>query len=548
MSTDVPHPPAGDAAPPHPSLPDDLAHCQQMILELVAALRELRQDKEQLQHRLDQLLRRLYGPRAEKFDPNQPWLFPELSAAATAAAEPATMAEATPAEVSTAARKKNGHGRRRLPDNLPRIRQTHDLSEAECACPECGSARLKIGEEISEQLDYQPASLFVIEHVCCTYACPKCQSNVTTADKPAQPIDKGLPGPGLLAQVITSKYDDHLPLYRLERIFERHGLKLPRSSTCDWMARCAELLLSLYLLMKIDVLRSRVINTDDTTLPVQDDTRDKTRQGRLWTYLGDFERPYNVFDYTPNHARDGPQTFLRGFCGFLQADAFSGYDGIYAGNDVIEVGCNAHARRKFFDARSTDPQRAHTMLAWYRSLFDIERNAKEQSAAEELAPAAFFELRRQRRQEQAVPILTAMETWLRQQQPQVLPKSPIAAAINYALNHWQALTRYTSDGMLDIDNNVAEREMKRIAIGRKNWLFVGSDNGGNTAAVLCSFTSTCRRHGIDPFTYLRDVLGRLPTHSQERLEELLPDRWKAARQAAATPAPPPPDPAPAPAS
>lgn len=307
------------AATSTPALPDDPVVLKQMIAELLATLRDRDRQCDQLRHRLDQLLRRLYGPRAEKFDPNQPWLFPELSQPSAAAEPGATVpaAEATQEQASTPAKKKNGHGRRRLPDSLPRIRQTHDLSETECACPECGSQRLKIGEEVSEQLDYQPASLFVIEHVRCTYACPKFQSHVTTADKPAQPIDKGLPGPGLLAQIITSKYDDSLPLYRLERIFGRHGLELPRSTTCGWMAACATLLTPLYALMVSRVLQSQVLHTDDTAMPVQDPDRDRTRQARLWVYLGDRDHPYTVFDFTPNRSRDGPQQFLGGFRGFL---------------------------------------------------------------------------------------------------------------------------------------------------------------------------------------------------------------------------------------
>jgi transposase len=511
-----------------------------MIQELLATLKTTRRENDQLHHRLDQLLRRLYGPRAEKFDPSQPWLFPELQQAAPAPTT-APAAEFVAADETNAAtpKKKNGHGRRKLPDSLPRIRQTHTLSEAECTCPECGTRRVKIAEEISEQLDYQPASLFVIENVRETFACPKCQGCVTTADKPAAPIAKGLPGPGLLAQIITSKYGDYLPLYRLERIFGRHGLELPRSTTCDWMAKCAELLEPLYDMMVSLALASKVIHTDDTVLPVQDKTRERTRQGRIWVYVGDREHPYTVFDFTPNHARDGPQRFLTGFEGFLQADAFTGYDAIYlgSGGTVIEIACNAHARRKFFDARSTDPVRAHAALAFYRQLYGVEREIKdelERLAAERGAPLTGSEadaLTLARRQENAVPVLAQFRAWLEEQRPLVLPKSPIGEAIGYTLGNWEALARYCEAGFLAIDNNVAEREMKRVAIGRKNFLFVGSDQGGQTAAVLFTFTSSCQRHGIDPFAYLRDVLGRLAggNVSAEELAALLPDRWAAAQ-------------------
>lgn len=539
------------AATSTPALPDDPVVLKQMIAELLATLRDRDRQCDQLRHRLDQLLRRLYGPRAEKFDPNQPWLFPELSqpSAATEPGATAPAAAATQEPASPPAKKKNGHGRRRLPDNLPRVRQTHDLNEAECACPECGSQRLKIGEEVSEQLDYQPASLFVIEHVRCTYACPKCQSHVSTADKPAQPIDKGLPGSGLLAQIITSKYDDSLPLYRLERIFGRHGLELPRSTTCGWMAACAALLTPLYALMVSRVLQSRVLHTDDTAMPVQDPDRDRTRQARLWVYLGDRDHPYTVFDFTPNRSRDGPQQFLDGFRGFLQADAFGGYDGIYLASQgaIIEVACNAHARRKFYDARSSDGNRAHAALAYYRQLYTVEHDIRaelERQATTRGTPLAAGEadaLVTTWRQEKALPVWATFAAWLHEQQPLVLPKSPIAQAIGYTLGNWEALARYTGVGFLAIDNNAAEREMKRIAIGRKNFLFVGSDAGGHTAAVLFSMTATCHRHGIDSFAYLRDVLDRLaggPLQGDD-LTALLPDRWTPATAPSPIPAPQP---------
>src|SRR5215212_2562153 len=353
MSTDVPRQPdqATSASPDTTPLPDDPEVLKRMIMELLGTLHNRDRECDQLRHRLDQLLRRLYGPRAEKFDPNQPWLFPELS---TTASAPSNAEQVAPVADDLAANQpKKGHGRRRLPDSLPRVRLVHDVAEGQRACPQCGEQRHKIGEEVSEQLDYQPAALFVIEHVRCSYACAKCQGQVTMADKPSQPIAKGLPGPGLLAHIITSKYADHLPLHRQERVFARHGLELPRSTTCDWMAACAELLHPLYELMVREVLASRMLHAYDTVLPVQDDSRATTRQGRLWVYAGDRHHPYNVFDYTPNRARDGPQRFLSGFEGYWQADAFGGYDGIYlaAQGEIVEVACNGHARRKFDDAQ-----------------------------------------------------------------------------------------------------------------------------------------------------------------------------------------------------
>ena len=338
------------------------------------------------------------------------------------------------------------------------------------------------------------------------------------------PIAKGLPGPGLLAHLIVSKYVDHLPLHRLERIYERQGLFLPRSTLCDWLAACAQLLRPLYDVLVARVLQSRSLHTDDTTVKMQELVSHLLVTARLWVYLGDAAQPYNVFDFTRTRQRDGPQQFLANYRGYLHADAFSGYDGLYlpdprtAAARIVEVACNAHARRKFYDARVSDALRSHQALAYYRQLYVLERAAKDFSDTQRL----------QMRQDLSVPILHQFHQWLQAQRPQVLPKSPMAAALGYALNNWTALLRYTEAGLLAIDNNVAEREMKRIAIGRKNWLFVGSPQGGQTAAVLFSFTSTCQRLGIEPWAYLQDVLTRLPTTPAGQRDDLLPDHWQAA--------------------
>jgi transposase len=345
----------------------------------------------------------------------------------------------------------------------------------------------------------------------------------------------------LLAQIIVDKYQDSLPLYRSEARFERLGVTLPRSTMCDWMAAAATLLTPLYVVLVQHVLGSKVLHTDDTTVPVRDETQSTHRYGRLWDYIGDADHPGVVFDYTPTHARDGPAAFLRDFRGYLQADAYGGYDGIYTGSHgtIIEVACWAHARNKFRDAQTTDPERALAAKAWVRKLYDVEDEAKAEIAKLGLvgaeASAVFLRLR----QEKSVPLLTSLCQWLQAQKAQVLPKSPIAGAINYVLNQWQALNRYTTDGDLDIDNNISERTLKLIGIGRNNWLFVGSDQGGHTAAVLFSFTATCKHLRIDTFAYLRDALTRLPTVPPDGLDPLLPHRWQAARQSPpATAAPP----------
>jgi transposase len=573
MSTAAPAPEpvqAGNVPLPTPEqLPDDPLILKRMILELLATLKREQHDKQELRDRLDLLLRRLYGPKTERFNPDQPLLFdePAEGQGSATAAEPAAAAEQP-------AKKRHGkpHGRKRLPKDLPRKPVHHQLSEAERTCV-CGQLRIDIGADVSEQLDWQPGSFFIWEHWVHKYLCPHCAKKnpaaaepaeainaatippsenvsvvsptlvsptpelgaaVIAAAKPASPIDKGLPGPGLLAQVIVSKYFDHLPLHRQERIFARQGVEIPRSTTCDWMAACAELLRPLYDLMVSVVLQSHWLHTDDTSIKNLGHAPGTTAKAHLWTYLGDRDHPYNVFDFTLNRQRDGPAQFLKDYRGYLHADAFSGYDALYLPGPrdgvsaIIEVACNAHARRKFYDARTSDAMRSHQALAYYGQLYELERRAKDN----DFDDAARLRLR----QELAVPILEQFHTWLLQQRAEVVPKSPMGEAFGYALNNWTALCRYTEAGFLAIDNNAAEREMKRIAIGRKNYLFVGSEKGGHTAAVLYSFTSTCQRLNVEPWAYLQDVLKRLPNTPPEQVAQLLPDRWQAARQQPSPPA------------
>jgi transposase len=573
-------------------LPADVAILQRMIRELLATLKDTQYELDGVRHQLDRLLKRLYGPKAERFNPNQPSLFDGLlPPPGSGAALPAL---ATESAAEAARSRKNGHGRKRLPEHLERRRIEHDLTEAEKRCPCCHEPRVKIGEETSEQLEYKPASMFVIQHVRPTYACVNCLKQaatpvampepattpepvampepepmataklepattpkpleswlppaagdefdallsklIVTASMPRQPIDKGLPGPGLLAHVIVSKYVDHLPLHRQERIFTRQGVELSRSTMCDWMAACARLLTPLYQLLIEQVLRSRTIHTDDTTVPVQEAGQNRTKSGRLWVYIGDRDHPATVYEYTATHARDGPATFLKGFEGFLQADAANLYDGIYTTGKIVEVGCMAHCRRHFHEARTSDTAVAHETLARIRALYAVEDEAAELIAAGKLTGEAADAVRLRLRQEKTKPLLTSLSDWLKEQALKALPKSPIGLAIAYALRHWQALTRFADQGFLNIDNNAAERALRGIALGRKNWLFAGSDEGAKTAAVLYSIVATCKQLGVDPFAYLCDVLARLPNHPTASLAELLPAPWAiAAREEAAKP-------------
>lgn len=474
---------------------------------------------QQQEHTIANLLRRLYGSRQERIDPSQLTLFDadELQALVDEAAASDAAATSEPPTSDTFT--KRGHGRRELPRNLPREQVRHELPEEERLCPCCGEVRQPIGQETSEQLEYIPGTLKVIEHVRVKYACRGCQEQVAIATKPPQPIEKGLPGPGLLAHTVLSKYGDHLPLYRQEDILARYGVLLRRSTLCGWTAAAADLAEPLYWRMCELVVASLVVHTDDTPVKLLDPLLGKSRTARFWAYVGDRSQPYAVYQFTDSRKRDGPAKFLENFSGYLQADAYGGYDGIYAGGRIQEVACWAHARRYWWEARLTDHRRAHHALGMIARLYQLE--------------AAFAALtdeeRCRKRQEHARPILTDFEQWLEAERPAVLPKSPIGQALTYTRNQWQALVRYTEHGALSIDNNLSERTVKIPAVGRKNWLFVASKEGGRRAAILFSLVASCKANQVEPWAYLRDIFERLPrvdaALQPEALDELLPDRW-----------------------
>jgi transposase len=513
-------------------LPDDPALLKRLLLEQHARLDRIQQEAaEQLealrlrmeaekQAEIAAILRRFYGPKSERFDPRQLLLF-GVQVDTTPLDEPAVVEEAGEPLVTRRVQNRQPHGRQRLPEHLPRIEIEHDLPEDQKPCPGCGEIRHRIGQQVSEQLEYLPASFKVLRHVRHTYACRSCEQQavdpqIATAPRPPQPIDRGLAGPGLLAYVITSKLGDHLPLYRLERIFERQELVIARSTMCAWLQAAAGLVQPLVSLMASRVRRSRVIHTDETVVPVQAPGEGQCRKGRIWTYIGDVANPYIVYDFTPDRTRAGPSNWLADYRGYLQADAYGGYDGIYHRGGVTEVACWAHARRKFFDAKSTDGRRSAQMLALVGELYDVERRAKD------LDESARLELR----QHESVPVLARIRAWLDAESQVVLPRTPMAGAIGYALNQWDALSVYATQGYLAIDNNAAERALKRVAIGRKNWLFAGNDRAGQTAATLYSLIASAERHGVDPQRYLTGVLARIAVTPESELAGLLPDVWK----------------------
>jgi hypothetical protein len=381
----------------------------------------------------------------------------------------------------------------------------------------------------------------VVEHVQLKYACPCCHCGVVQAEKPAQPIEKCIAGPSLLAHVIVSKYCDHSPLYRQEGILARHGVELSRALLCQWAMMSAEELEPIVKAMSAAVLRSHVVATDDT--PVDVHTEQGNHQSRLWVYVGDALNPYVVYDFSWTRGGEHPAKFLGDFGGVLLADAFSGYDALFTREGgPTEAGCNAHARRYFFEAKSQEPALVARVLRLYKRLYAVEREAKEKwpaltaaaPTAEALAEAVAGRLELRRRRSR--PIMKALGKTIDiiRRRELALPKSPLGKAITYAQGQWDALTYFLSDGRIEADNNCSERAIRPLALGRKNWLHLGSRRGGRAAAVLFSLVQSARRHGIDPFVYLRDLLTRIPTHPQSRIHELFPDHWqRLAQQAAA---------------
>jgi len=428
---------------------------------------------------------------------------------------------------SDAGRKKKGHskgGRRDIGamNHLPTKEQKHDLPEGEKTCACCSKRKDPIGEFITWVLERIPSHFERIKIVQLRYACKSCEQSgrnpqIAMAEKPRGPIAKGMAGPGLLAAIVTNKFSDYTPLYRIEYIMARAGIAIDRGTMSVWCREVAELLIPMYDLMVRRVLNSRTIETDDTVMPMQ--AEGKVAKTRMWTYRGDQLNPYNIFDFTLTRSSQGPTTFLAAYRETLVADAYSGYDAIVGANHMTRAGCMAHARRYFVDAQLVSPKIAAEAVEVFGRLYEVERRGKPLDAAARLA------LRRA----ESVPIMKELRAKIDEWKKGQLPKSPISEACEYALNQWATLTVFLEDGAVPIDNNAGEREMKRIVLGRKNSLFVGNERGGRTMAILASFTSTCKRHGIDPERYLTQVLANLPDMPdmpESDLEMWLPDEWK----------------------
>jgi transposase len=487
------------------------------------------QEIEHLKLVIEKYRRMLFGRKSEKLSGELEQLEFRLEELETAqAAEEAAQAatEATqPSSTQTDSKRRSRPARKPLPEDLPREVVTHLPPHSNC--PDCGGALRQFGEDVSEQLERIPATFKVIRHVRPKFACAGCQS-VVEAPAPARPIDRGLPGPGLLAHVLVSKYADHQPLYRQSQIYAREGVDLDRSTLAGWVGAASELLTPLVDQIRKHVLAAAKIHADDTPVPVLAPGNGKTRTGRLWTYVRD-DRPAGFstgpavwFAYSEDRKGEHPKQHLKDFKGALQADAYAGFHHLYGDGTIYEVACWAHTRRKFHDIHVAHASPTTTeALARIGALYGIEEQIRGKPA----------ELRCSVRQTSARPLLDDLRQWMEKMLRSLSTKSETAGAIRYALSHWRALTRYVDDGLLEIDNNAAERALRAVAIGRKNYLFMGADSGGQRAASLYSLIGTAKLNGLDPAFYLRTVLATIAEHPINRIEELLPWNIAASLQA-----------------
>jgi transposase len=508
------------------SIPNDPARMREQLDASHARIRDLEHQLEEtcstaeelqrafacLKEEYLALKRLMFGPRRERLpeDPNQQHLF-DPGAPPLVPETP----DADQDQSSSGRRRRKGHGRRALAEHLPREETIHDVPEDERRCA-CGEDKTSIGEDVTERLDYIPGRLVVVRHHYPKYACSKCKNGVTSHPTVPGPIPGGLPEAGLLAQVIVSKFFAHLPLYRQQDILARNGIFLPRSTLCGWLAQSAQVCRPLVELMDCEILRSHVIQADETPVPVLDPDRTSTRTGYLWARRGDLDHPYTIYNYTDSRGHEGPAAFLRNYRGFLQTDGYSAYDTVVRKSNgrIIALCCWAHARRKFFDARLSQPREVPYVLGLIEQLYEVETEAKGWSAEHRLAA----------RQARSVPVLARLEAYLRGQRGEALPMSKYGEAIGYVLNRWDEMCRYTTDGCLEIDNNATERTIRPCAISRKNWLFFGSDRGGETAAILFSILANARRHLIEPFAYVRALLIASCSRPVD-WQSLLPDVW-----------------------
>lgn len=493
--------------------------------EVVDLLLRVLDQNRQLSEMMRGFMTEKYGSKAEKFEnPDQLNLFGAQDAA-DSISEPESISDektgltpSAPEQKETKA-KRAGHAKNPMPSHLLRvpIHSTEIPSAEQLTCSCCGSLKEKVKEYITHsRFEFKPSTIFIQDFISDVFACTTCESGPHVIH--SAKLDTRNAGPNLIAQTALSKFADHIPLHRQRQIYLRQGVTIAKSTMVGWLQSTADLLRPLYLLMKQKLLESLVIATDDTPVKAQDrEHKRNIKLARIWVYMGDYIAPYNLFNYTVGRGREGPKLFLKGYKRFLQGDCFSGNLALCAETGAVFVACFAHARRYFIKALANNKNSSEYALALIQKLFEIESTAKELELD--------FEQTQLMREQESLPILANFYQWLQEQAIIALPKSSLGKAVSYCLNNWEALTCYTAFGGLDIDNNVCEREMKTVAIGRKNWLFFGSDQGGTCAEVYMSLISSCRRNNVEPYEYLSDLIARLSENPEIDLEELLPDRW-----------------------
>ena len=479
---------------------------------------------------LSQLRRMQFGRKSEKLERQIEQLELRLEDLQLAQAAEATQPRERGAIESAPAAANEKRVRRPLPEHLPRQTQTHEPKHS--ACPDCGGELRKLGEDVSEMLEYVPECFRVIRHVRPKLSCRHCE-RIVQAAAPSRPIVRGMAGPGLLAHVLISKYADHLPLYRQCEIYERQGVELERSTLAEWVQGCSQLLDPLVEALRRYVMAAGKLHADDTRVPVLAPGQGKTKTGRLWTYVrddrpaGDTAAPAVWFAYSADRGGEHPVQHLRTFQGALQADAYAGFNQLYQDGRIQEVACWAHVRRKFYDLEQAHASPlAREALERIAALYAVEDEIRGRPPDE----------RKQVRQTRARPLLQSLHDWFEVSLTKLSRKSETTAAIRYALTLWPALTRYCDDGRLEIDNNAAERALRAVTLGRKNYLFAGSDAGGERAAILYSLIGSAKLNRLDPESYLRDVLTRIADHPIRRIEELLPWNLSPNRSCALPPA------------
>ena len=471
---------------------------------------------DQLTHEIALSRRWKFGQHAERLDPTQASLLEETLDADIAAMEAEIEELATPEHVQ---RVRQQPKRTALPSSLPRVEFRHEPDSTLCRC---GCQLKRIGEDVTEKLDYTPGVATVERHVRGKWACSDCKT-LTQAPVPAQIIDKGIATAGLLAQVLVAKYADHLPLYRQESIFARAGVELPRSTLAQWVGICGVRLQPLVDALKDVVLSHRVLHADETPVQMLKPGNKKTHRAYIWAYAPGVHEDLKavIYDFAEGRSGENARTFVGDWRGSLVCDDFSGYKAMMS-QGITEVGCMAHARRKFFELHvANKSQIAEYALGLIGQLYEIERHAKDLNPID----------RQHLRQKQARPIADALFEWMRLQRIKVTDGSATGKALDYTLKRWQALTRYLDDGQLPIDNNWIENQIRPIAVGRSNWLFAGSLRAGKRAAAVMSLIQSAKMNGHDPYAYIKDVLTRLPTQKASQIEELLPHRWQPATSA-----------------